>query len=342
MRATIPALTLLLIPAADLSIDYTAKRSIEVSIETEYVSETTDMSMEIDGEPVDGGGRFGGGGGTEFTREVVFTETYLEHDEGVPTKVRRSFDTVEGSSTVMFGEESMDNDIESPMEDMVLIITLDDGDVVAEVEDGGDAERSEMLEGHSVENLLHGLLPEGDDDSWEPESAGVAAALLLDIESALFPRPEPEEGGGERGRGRGRGMRGGMRGSPMGFLREAEWETEASLTDRSEDVDGVECAVIELTFEAEGELPERGFGRGRDRSFGMAAPELVLESTFEAELTGYLYFSIEESRPVQLELEGEIIQDTLTERDTPNGSFRMERTQESTLEHTITLTSEED
>lgn len=341
MRATIPALTLLLIPAADLSIDYTAKRSIEVSIETEYVSETTNMSMEIDGEPVDRGGRFGGGGGSEFTQEVVFTETYLEHDEGAPTKVRRSFDTVEASSTVMFGEESMDNDVESPMEDVVLIITLDDDEAVAEVEDGGDVERSEMLDGHSIENLLHGLLPSEDDDAWEPDSEGVASALLLDVQSALFPQPEREEGGGERGRGRG-GMRGGFRGSPMGFLREAEWDTEASLTDREEDIDGVECAVIELTFEAEGELPERSFGRGRDRAFGLMAPEVVLESTFEVELTGYLYFSLEERRPVKLELEGEIIQDTLTERDTPNGSFRMERTQESTLEHTITLTSEED
>ncbi len=337
MRATLPALSLLLIPAADLSIDYTAERTVEVSIETEYVSETTDMSMEIDGEPVDGGGRFGGGGGMEYSREVVFSETYLENDEGAPTKVRRSFDTVEATSTMMFGEESMDNDVESPMEDVVLIITLEDGEAVAEVEDDGDVERSEMLDGHKIENMLHGLLPTDGDDAWEPESDGVAAALLLDLEGALFPRPEPEEGGGERGRGRG-GMRGGMRGSPMGFLRQVEWDTEASLTDRIEDIDDIECAVIELTFEAEGELPERGSGRGRDRSFGMAAPETVLESTFEAELTGYLYFSIEERRPVKLELEGEIIQDTLTERDSPRGSFRMERTQESTLEHTITLT----
>ena len=67
----------------------------------------------------------------------------------------------------------------------------------------------------------------------------------------------------------------------------------------------------------------------------------MLESTYEIELTGYLFFSTEERRPVMLELEGEFIQETLTERDSPRGSFRMERTQESTLEHTITLTSED-
>ena len=340
MRATIPALSLLLLPAADLSIDYTAERSLEVSIETEITSETTHMSMEIDGEPMEGGGRWGGGGGSEYTSEVVFTETYLEHDDGAPTKVRRSFDTVEATRTTMRGEESMDMDAESPMEDVTLIITLDDGEVVAEVDDG-EAERSEMLVGHRIENLLHGLLPNGDDESWEPEGEAVLAALLIDLDGALFPPPEFEEGDGERGRGgRGRSMMRG--GSPLGFLREAEWDTEASLTDRTEDVDGVDCLVIELTLEADGDMPERQFGRGgRDRALSLAPTERMLDNTFEIELTGYLYFSTEEHRPVMLELEGEFIQETLTERDTQRGSFRMERTQESTLEHTITLTSED-
>lgn len=342
MKALIPALPLLLLPAGDLTIDYTAERSLEVSIETEVTSETTNASMEIDGEPVDRGNRFGGGG-SEYSREVVFTETVLEHDEGAPTKVKRAFDTVEGVRTIAMGEESRDFDIESPMDGVTLVLSLEDDEVVAEVEDDGDAERSEMLEGHSVTNLLHGLLPGSDEDSWEPSDEAIAAVLLLDVERALFPPPQFDEGdGGERGRGRGRGMRGGG-GSPFGFLREAEWDAEAELSDRTEEVDGVECAVIELVLEAEGDMPERSFGGrgGRGGSLGSASVEVLVENTFEIELTGALYFSVEERRPVQLELEGEFIQDTLTERDTERGSFRMERTQEGTIEHTITITSED-
>jgi len=340
MKATIPALSLLLIPAADLTIDYTAERSLEVTIETEVTSETTHSLMEIDGEPFERGNRFGGGG-SEFGREVVFTETVLEHDDGAPTEVKRAFDTVEGTRTIAMGEESRDFDVESPMEGVTLILTLEDDEVTAELEDDGDAERSEMLEGHSVTNLLHGLLPGGDDESWEPSGEAIAAALLLDVEGALFPPPQVDEGDGGEGRGRGRGMRAPRGGSALGFLGDAEWDAEAELTDRTEDVDGVECSVIELTFEAEGDMPERSFGGRGGRAFGLAGTEVLVENTFEVELTGALYFSVEERRPVMLELEGEFIQETLTERDTERGEFRLERTQEGTIEHTITITSED-
>ena len=48
-----------LIAAEDLSTDYSAKRTLRITSETEVAVETTDFSMERDGEPMDTS-RFGG------------------------------------------------------------------------------------------------------------------------------------------------------------------------------------------------------------------------------------------------------------------------------------------
>jgi hypothetical protein len=343
MKLIIPALGgLLFLPAGDLTIDYSTGRTLEISIETEVSSENTHFSLEVDGEPMDRG--FAGGGGSEFRREVVYSDTVLEHDGGAPTKVKRSFETISAARTIARGEETMNMELETPSEGMVLIITLEDGEAVSALETGSNPERKEMLEGHQLTNLLAGLLPADDsaaDSSptdWEPEQ-GLTAALLLDVEKALFP-PGQSEAGDEHG---GRGRRGPGPGSALGFLKDAEWDAKATRTDAVEDIDGVECIVIELEFEADGDLPERRRGRGRDHKLDAnRAGERLLESTYSIEFEGKLYFSVEQQRPVKLELEGEYVQETLTERDTPQGSMRIERTLEGTIEHTVTITSEDD
>ena len=341
MNATVLIpLVALALPAGELSIDYTAERTFEVSIETEVVSETTHMRMEINGEEREGG-RFGSGGPSEYRREVVYRETVLAHDDGAPTKVRRAFETVSAVRGAMRGEESMEFDVESPLEDVTLIIALDEGEAVASIEDGSDPERSEMLEGHRLENLLHGILPESDATEWEPEAGAIASMLLLDVERALFPPPQFDEGGGEHGGGR--RFRGGFGGSGLGFLREAEWDARATRAERAEEIGGRTCIVIELELEAEGEMPEMRFGRGgRDRMAGTASVvERIVANTFEVELTGELFFDVEARMPVRLELEGEFMQGMVMERETERGEFRMERTVEGSIEHEITITAED-
>lgn len=344
MKVTLPALTLLFVPAGALSIDYTQERTFEVSIESTITSETTHMSMEIDGEAMEGRGM--GGGGSETTREISYTERVVEHEDGKPTTVKRTFDTIGGMASMLMGEESRDMDIESMMEGKTVIVRSDDGDIVTELEDE-EADVESMLEGHQLVNLLDGLLPEDDSRQWEADLAALKSALLLDVERALYPRAPREEGGrGERGegggRGRGRGGRGGG-GSALGFLNNAEGTVEASIAEETEEVDGIECIVIELSFEADGDLPEQERrGRGGFAWMELAPTERLLETTFEVEIEGKLFFSVEEKRPVALELEGEYMLDTQTERETGRGYMVMERTQEGTLEHTITITAEED
>ena len=180
---------------------------------------------------------------------------------------------------------------------------------------------------------LHDALPIC--DSWEPEAAAILTALGLDVQGALFP-PQERSGEGWEGRGGGRGGRSwrGSGGSSLRYLSEAEWDSEARLTDRTETVQDLECVVIELTFETEGDMPERSFGRGRDRdhspwvwqdAFVLDSSETLIESTYEVTIEGVLLYSLSEQRPVKLVLEGEIILETNTEmeRDEDRKSTRL-------------------
>jgi len=211
-----------------------------------------------------------------------------------------------------------------------------------------------MLEGHSLTLALDALLPDEDvdsGDSWEIDKDALLRALGMDVESALFPRRAPEGGGeGRGGRGGGRGGfgGGGGGGSPVAFFKDADWEGKAEYSGSTEEVEGLECAVIELEFEAEGDLPERQFGRDRrEFSFGLKSPfgigslASVLESTYEVTLEGKLYFSLEEKRPVKLELEGEFTLETNREFDRQGSSMSMETTQEGEYEYTVTVTLED-
>ena len=333
-----PALALA--QGVELKTDYSAERSLLVRCETVTDLETTDFSMERDGEPFEGRGG-GGGGSTSSERVVVYVDTVRANEEGAPTQVARAFDEIELTGSAGFGERSFDFDREGPLEGETLILTLDDGDVVAEI-DGGEPDDPAVLEGHSLTLPLDGLLPDEEvqpGDSWNPAPAGLAQAILVDVEGALFP-PEPRGEGGERG-GRG-GFRGG-RGSRTGFLKDAQWEVEATLAQGTEDVDGIECVVIELECEAEGDLPEPRFGRGRrERAFGPALlpalpGERATDNVFEVSLEGRMWFSVVEKRPVQLELEGAMTLETHFEGEFNGSTFSRSSTQEGEIEITVKI-----
>ena len=357
IRILTPALAglTLVVGVAELNTRYDTERTLTVSIETSQTMETVASEMTRDGEPMDGFGGGRGGGGTESTMECTYTDTLLAEKEGAPTRMEREFGDVTNTTTMNFGEESRDMDRTSPMDGETLTLHVDeDGDTIAKLKDDEDPEHDDMLKGHSLALLLDGLLPDGDvseGDSWEPEAEAILAALGLNVQSALFPPQErSSEGGGGRGGGRGGRSWGGGGGSSLRYLNEAEWDAEATLTDRTETVQDLECVVIELTFETEGDMPERSFGRGRDRdrspstwqnAFTLESSERIIESTYEVEIEGQLLYSLAEQRPVKLILEGEISQETNTEIDRDEFSMTIYRLQEGTIEHTVEITAED-
>jgi len=348
MRHFILLIGTVLLAGHDVATDYTRERTLRIESETTITLETTSFEMLVDGEPMD---RPFGGGGMAFqeTRSVVLLDQHLESEDGRPTKVRRTFETIDVETSVTFGESDDDSSSQGPLAGVVLELTVDeDGEVSGEVVEGDAPDDEELLEGHVLELFLDALLP-GDevdaDDTWELDTDAVARALTLALSPKLFPTPEPEavEAGAGRGEGgrRGRGRRGG---AAARFLQDAEWEGQATLQATDEEYDDEACTVISLELEASGELPESGFGGGRrrERGFGLepATHPALAESSFEVELEGRLVFSNVSMRPVRFELEGTVSTERSNEFDRQGRTMTMNTAQAGTLEAVITLSEE--
>jgi hypothetical protein len=135
-------------------------------------------------------------------------------------------------------------------------------------------------------------------------------------------------------------MGGRMGGGGLAVLEGGEWDAKAKLTEETEEVDGVECAVIELKAEVSGELPEMGAGggRGRDRAFGLEGTTGAA-NTFEAELEGRLLWSVKEARPVRFELTGTLTTVRDMERETQRGVMKSHTEQETRIELTVAVSA---
>ena len=308
MKLMIVSALLVALPGgASLKTEYKTERALRVEVETDMKLETTTMDIEVDGERQDG---HGGGASSHMRRKEIHVDRVVEMKDGEPTKVRRAFESVGGKTERVFGDNSSDSDIESPLEGVTLEIVRSDGKVESAAIEGGSP-GGKALEGHRPDNFLDALLPEGDvkaEQTWELDTDAVRRALRLDVAGALYPPPQRGEGGGEEGGGGGgrrRGMRG-MGGADAGLLARAEWKGTAKLLSLDHDVDGTPCAEIELKLSASGDLPEpeRGGGRG-ERAF---SPDAILlpaaTSTYQIDLEGKFHFAVKDHRPVSLDLEG--------------------------------------
>jgi len=331
--------------ALTLETDYTKERGIRVVVEATHEIETTEMEVLIDGEPREfGGGRGGAGRSSSVETSITTIDTVVAHDDGTPTEVLRVFEEITSTATMGGGEESREFERESPLDGVSLMLTLEDDEVIAEVAEGDEPDQDGALEGHSLTLALDALLPEDEveeGDSWDLDSEAARRILGLDVERALFARPEG--GGGERG---GRGGGGGGRRGPGGrssgtrFLAEADWEGSAEVVSEEVEYEGVSCCKIELELMASGELEDTGFGGRRDRMDG-AHPELAAgpfrrETEYEVELEGTFWFCIEDGRPVALELSGPLSLSRHVEGESRGGGlFEMHSEQEGELAYSV-------
>jgi len=336
-----------LVPSATLKTDYAKKRTLRIETSSTVSLDTVDFSMERDGEPMEGRGGMGGGG-TEVAHNIVQIASYLEAKDGAPQKVTLAFDSVGMDTSTMRGEEMVEDSRESPMEGVTLELSLDDeGETVAKVTEGDEPDEA-MLEGLSLTLGLDALLPEDATEvggSWDLETDAIAAAFAFEQTGKLFPRPEREERGGGEGRGgrRGGGRRGGGGGGADQILAAAEWEGKATLAEEEYDHEGINCIVIELEMTASGDVPqrERGEGGGGRRGGGEGGGEPPsVENTYEIELEGRLLFSLDEGRPVLLEITGDIATDMTSERSWGESTMNMSMSREGKVDFKVTLTEE--
>jgi hypothetical protein len=334
LRTISLAAALTFVGGTRLSTQYTAEHSVKVTVEAEFSMETTHFEMTRDGEPVEG---FGGGSSTETTRKIVHVDKWVAAGDGKPTKVERTFEELENKSVMRFGDDERESSSDAPLAGVTLELTADaEGRVEAKVKEGKEPSQSEALEHHRLELALDGLLPDESKEAgakWELDKDAVRRALLADVTPALFPPPEQTDDGGQGGR-RGRGMRGGSSGR---LFDTAEWTGKATYTG-DEEHDGVQCAVIELAIEAEGEMPDAPSRsrRGGD-AFGIES-EATAGPKYEIKLEGKLYYSLADKRPIELTLEGTAKIETDEEREgRDGGSMHISSTQEGKYEQKVTI-----
>jgi hypothetical protein len=348
IRLILPAMLAFALTGGEtLTTQYSVEKAYRIEVECSFSMETVDFSMERDGEPVEGG--FGGGGRqSEESRTVVMIDTVLDAKDGKPTQVRRAFESIGGSSTSTRGDRESEYERECPLSGVVIEMTLDDGEVTTEVVEGDEPDDEALLEGHLLALSVDALLPEGEvdaDEAWEVDGESVMRAFGIDVEKALFPAPQREESEGE-GRG---GRRGGWGSRGSGgvarYFTSGDWEAEATLETDTEEYEGVECHVIRLEAEATGELPEREFGGRGGRGGGGggggmlqpagAAP--MFENSFEFEVEGKLFFSVEGGHPVHLEIEGKLSTESVREMERRESTMVISNSQEGTFNYTVDI-----
>ncbi len=322
-----------------LETDYTRPRLLRTTAETSFELETTSLEMEVDGEPVDHP-MGGGGGGSDGAYTVVTIDRVVERDGGRPRLVHRTFEEAAGSATMYFGEQSFDQEMDSPLSGATLAIAVDDdGEIDVSVEDGSEPDDESALEGHRPLLALDALLPTAaveEGDSWEVGSADVAHALGLDVARALFPPSDPDEDSGDGRRG---GRRGG--GSSIGFLSTADWEGEVTLADADADWEGTPCVRLSVKLEAQGDLPEemmRTRTRGGRRVAG--PPNAARGNEYAAELEGSVWFSTELGRPLAAEFEGDLEMEITREMSRGDREMSMHMVREGTFEYRVEITEE--
>lgn len=336
------ALAVAFASSAALQTDYTRERSLHISTELLYELETSSSEMLRDGEPVES--RFGSDWSLELSRRSEHVDRVLEHSDGRPLRVQRSFEELEGSSTMQFADDYRESEADCPLAGVTLEIEVDeDGEVEVTVVEGDEPDDERLLEGHVPTLALDALLPEGEleaGESWDLEQDAILTALGFEAARALFPAPRREDRGGERG-----GRRGGGRGDSLAPMFEnMELEGSATLEEGTEEHDGLECVVLSIEIEGSGSMPEeqREGGPGRRRMPGAEASSAAwIENSHEIELEGRLLFCIEEARPLLLELDGTVHTERSFERTREDSTFSMSTTRDGILELRVVVSEQE-
>lgn len=338
MRTAITCALFALAGGATLATDYSKERVLKIDSEVNLAMETTEMSMERDGQPQDNSGR--GMMKSDTIWHIVQLDEVVAHEGQKPTKVKRSYEKVGGKVDASMGERDMSHEIESPFDGTTLQLSGEGDDVKVEFLEGKKPDHEGALEGHKLGLALDALLPDKEvekDAHWDLDAAQIKRALGLDLRKSLFPPPPRDENAGGQGGG-GDGRRGGgMMGRGFGLpIQDFEWSGKAKLVSLDEEVDGVKCAKVEIQISAHGDLPEmQGGGGRRGRMFEPETGVPAFANTYTVEGKGAFFFAIEGKRPVKLQLEGtaETVMDREMKRE--DSTMKFHSKQQGKLKITI-------
>jgi len=283
----------------------TFERESSVSITMERVT------IFQDGEEV-GGGEPGEQVQVQ-TDYLQITDRVLAAEDGMPSRVERTFDRIERTEETPKGSE----DESGPLDGFTITLSLDEEDgVQAEVEDGEDVD-GEYLTGFSLTYDEDCLLPEeeaSEGDSWELEGEALQIFLGHVQDPSLF-----EGDGGE-----------------LDDLMAEAGEHSVEVTFAGmEEVDGMDCAVFTYVRRTELEADDVdpaiiGMGEGQ----GPEGAQVNLK--VELDVEGRLLYAVEGGHPVLLESigEGSLMHEIIAEQEGIEIRMRFELAIEGSEENT--------
>ncbi len=294
---TVPALLAFSSRGQELSYHPAAGSSVTRTFETTQNADLEEMSTIVNGNEMDASMMEMEMSNETRTRIVVTDEVGAVAD-GRPTKLSRTFDTLESNtsssvSNAMMGE--MNNEISgaSELEGLKVVFTwdADEGEYTLAFGDDSDGDE-DLLEGLAEDMDLRGILPNkevAEGDTWEVDPQ----VFIHVFAPGGSIKIEPED------LGEASGMMGGQQNnpSPDKFLGDLDGEVTAEFRG-IEDDNGVKVAVIALTVDVSSskdlsELMKESI-EGMDSPMGEMSMEIEsfdMEFTFDGE--GELRWNLE-------------------------------------------------
>ena len=217
---------------------------------------------------------------TSETARLRIRDVVLESADGRPTKVRR---TLEELREVMV-DDGTETQKTGPLEGRTLLLTEEDGELSAELEDEGDEVGAEFLADQRLTRDADLLLPHGAvevGDSWTLEEDDLR--LFFGLEAApLWFEPDEED-------------------EDEAFQDALDEASQISGTARlleSEERGGFECAVIAFEIEVEATVDDlAALGMGPEEGMEGATGSV----TIRLHCTGKLWHAQSEQRAVEIE-----------------------------------------
>lgn len=267
-------------PAATIESSYDKGITIEVTSTTTEEVVFDDIQILINDQPMDVPEEQKQIPDDQTTvTTVAYEDVVLAVDGGRRTKIERTFTEMEETGG---GED--DEDKVGALLDKTLTISLDDeGEIVIELED--DDVEDVYLADHRIDFELESYFPEEEveiGDTWQVE--GEALERLMEEGPRLFEIEDVE--------------------AEFAELSQEGMEYEAEVTyARNEEVDGRECAVLEVAFEFSTSADDFdpllvGFD---PEEMGMGEAEVLTDYMLNAEGESQVWIDLKTGRPVSEE-----------------------------------------
>ena len=322
-----PALVAFATPAAELAFRPDAGATVTLTIEQTSEVTLDDMSIAVNGQEMDPAMMGGMEMTMSSTQTVTITDEFGAVEDGRPTKVKRTFDSLGGSTSMsmsndMIGDTETDAESASELEGSTVKFEWNAENGEYDVSFDGDEGDEELLEGLEADLTLRAFLPDSEvseGDSWEVDPEAMRSVLAPG--GSLKLEPEETEEAGMMGAG--------PTPSPDQFLQDMEGSINATFKGMR-DEDGVQVAVIAVEFNvaSAADLTDMLADAMSENDMGMEIDIEAFDMEFSYEGEGEIHWNVQAGVVHGCEISGEVelvIDQAMNMGGTPQGDMSMEQ-----------------